>query len=150
MIVIGAGVVYSGMRYLDSSKPVSDKQPTQTTENKATSRGDGFSAKLAACSPSSTSFKHPFTGEDMTRTIKGMVDGKCEFVETMPNNGAMTCRLDTSQQANAAKYYETIENAHQISGSLDGATTVDGQPVENVLSTLMDQKACTISGYEAS
>jgi len=58
---------------------------------------------LATCTPFQTFVQHPlFKDFTIKMQIYGIIDGKCKFTQTMPNNGLQTCFF-TEQQRNAIK-----------------------------------------------
>ncbi|MBD3649112.1 MAG: hypothetical protein HUJ31_17055, partial [Pseudomonadales bacterium] len=67
-----------------------------------------LSANLNTCSSFSQKFTHPFTGEVLTRTIKGYVDGKCVYVEQMPNGGKLECHYPEDARVAVASYYRQL------------------------------------------
>ena len=84
--------------------------------------------KLSSCTPYQSQFTHPFTDEMMERKILGMVNGKCSYIESMPNNGKMECNYTDDQRTAAARYY-------------------DNMTWSNPLQTFMNDGTCVISGY---
>lgn len=118
-----------------------------------------LSDKLAACDAFTQEFKHPFTNQTMKRSIVGVVDGKCFYVEDMPGNGKMECSYSEESRKAVAQYYRLTANSGEVrtkakaSLSADGefdseaTTTIDGKVVENLLQAAMNDGTCTISGY---
>jgi hypothetical protein len=77
---------------------------------------------LLKCEKSENKFNHPIIPNFViVETIHGLVDGKCKYTQTMPNNGLMSCLFDETERKSFAQ-----------------------DP--NFLSELMG-KACEISGY---
>jgi len=87
-----------------------------------------LAAKLELCEVYTQKFIHPFTGESLERKIEGLVDGKCLYIEEMPNGKVELSLGDEKQEA---KYTYTI----------------NGKEVENPLQECLDNGTCTISGY---
>lgn len=85
--------------------------------------------KLNSCTPYQSQFEHPFTGDMMERKILGMVNGKCSYVESMPNNGKMECNYTDDRRVIVAQYYKDMSSA------------------TNPLQTSLDDGSCVISGY---
>ena len=117
---------------------------------------DAFPNKLDACESFSCEFEHPFTGEMMEKKIVGLVNGKCQYTEEMPNNGRMDCGYSESLRKAVAQYHRDIAAAESagtqakidiVSGEVETKYTIDGKEVENPLQEAMDTGACTISGY---
>jgi hypothetical protein len=101
-------------------------------------------------------FKHPLTGEILEKEILGIIDGKCNYVEQMPNGGKMECKYSESERAVVAQYYKDVANAESVgtSFSLDSGSgeqkakyTINGKVVDNPLQEAMTSGACVISGY---
>jgi hypothetical protein len=44
----------------------------------------------------------------MERKILGIVNGKCSYIESMPNNGKMECNYTDDQRTAAARYYNNM------------------------------------------
>lgn len=90
--------------------------------------------KLEACEQYSCEFTHPFTGEEMMRSIEPAADGMCSYHETMPNNGEMNCEYDQADLTEIAEYYRVSFESPE--------------PVEpNALEAAMADGRCVISGY---
>lgn len=102
-----------------------------------------FGEKLIKGEKYVMSFKHPFTGEEMKRTIKGKINGKIVFEEEMPNNGLMIVRVNESQTKVVADFYNG-------DGNMDGSKkyNLDGKMVTNVLQELMNNGQVEFKGYE--
>ena len=97
---------------------------------------DGFSEKLSACDKFKCQFRHPLTGGNMQREITGIVSGKCNYVEQMPNGGKMVCNYTESQRKVAAEYYKKVMASEQAIGD-----------TENPLQTFSDTGVCVVTGY---
>ena len=119
---------------------------------------DIFPDKLAVCEPFRCQFQHPFTGETLNKEIKGMIDGKCLYIEEMPNHGLMKCQYNEQQQKAVATYYKDLKNADtygtkfhaEIGADSQQQTatyTINGQEVNNPLDAVMNDGTCQISGY---
>ncbi len=117
---------------------------------------DAFPDMLTSCTKYKCQFIHPFTGEDMKREILGIIDGKCNYIEQMPNSGQMECKYTESFRKVVAQYYRDIEYAESIGfeididlGSEEQVTkyTIDGKEVANPLQEATDTGICIISGY---
>lgn len=118
---------------------------------------DEFPDNLNSCTIFKCQFVHPFTGEIMQKEITGLVDGKCNYVEQMPDNGKMECNYTESQRTAAAQFYKDV-----MAGKSSGASaswdlfsdeqkitnTIDGKKVDNPLQTFMNDGTCIISGYD--
>lgn len=133
LLVITVGVAIF-MFSQGSQDPKTNNSKPNHTSNNSPARLTGFAASLAKCEKSVSEFEHPLTGEKLNRTISGQVDGKCEFVEAMPNDGKMTCRLTAEQQAKAATYYEEYAKGTE--------------PASNVVEEFTADGTCLITGYE--
>lgn len=117
---------------------------------------DAFPDKFSACAKYKCQFVHPFTGETMQKEITGIVGGKCNYVEQMPNNGKMECNYTSSQRIVLTQYYKDVAAAESSgtsvnlnlgSGEQKTTYTIDGKEVENPLETFMTDGTCVISGY---
>ncbi len=67
-----------------------------------------FADKLSSCTPYQSQFEHFFTDEMMERKILGIVNGKCSYIESMPNNRKMECNYTDDQRTAAARYYKDM------------------------------------------
>jgi hypothetical protein len=112
--------------------------------------------KLDSCSEYTCTFTHMLTGDEMTREIKGIVNGKCLYTEEMPNNGRMDCEYTESMRKAVAQYYRDVIAAESIGtsvntdlGSDDVKTTytINGKEVESPLQEAFDNGQCVVSGY---
>lgn len=115
-----------------------------------------YADKLKTCTKYKTTFLHILTKQGMEREILGLIDGKCNFVEEMPNNGKMTCTLDQEQQLAFAKYYNDFANAQSYSlnihlesdpASQESTEKIDGVEIINPMQAAFDNGSCVISGY---
>ena len=110
--------------------PVATEQETNLGLNCS-----AFPDMLSSCTKYKCQFIHPLTGETMDREILGIIDGKCNYVEQMPNEGKMECKYTESVRKAAAQYYKDIEEA-------------ESSTVENPMQEAIDTGICIIiSGY---
>jgi len=117
---------------------------------------DAFLDMLTSCTKYRCQFIHPLTGETMGKEILGMIDGKCNYVEQIPNGGKMECKYTESFRKIIAQYYKDMEYAESIgfeaninlgSGEQITKYTIDGKEVANPLQEATDTGICVISGY---
>jgi len=117
---------------------------------------DAFPNMLNSCTKYKCQFIHPFTGEAMEREVLGIIDGKCNYVEQMPNGGQMECKYTESFRKVIAQYYKDTLTAESIgfdinidlgSGEQETKYTIDGKEVANPLQEATDTGICIISGY---
>ena len=136
--------------------PASSKPKVEEPKEVAAANCGAFPDKLSSCAKYKCQFVHPFTGETMEKEITGIVGGKCNYVEQMPNNGKMECNYTASQRTVAAQYYKDVAAAESTgtsmnldlgSGEQKTTYTIDGKEVENPLQTFMTDGTCVISGY---
>lgn len=120
-----------------------------------------FEDHLSACSKYKTTFIHPFTEETMEKEILGIIDGKCDYIEQMPNNGKMECKYTESERKAVAQYSRDLATAESFgtdvsahadfadleSGKQKTKYTINGKIVENPLQEAIDSGVCVISGY---
>jgi len=130
----------------------------ELTEVKLDINCDAFPDKLDSCTKYKCQFIHPFTGQPMVKEIFGLINGKCDYFEQMPNNGSMECNYTESMRKAAAQYYRDVAGAksagmeaHVDFGSNKTETkyTIDGKEVSNPLQEAMTDGQCVISGYES-
>ena len=135
-----------------SDKQAQEEEPPETE----LSGCDAFPNKLDSCESFSCEFEHPFTGELMEKKIIGLVDGKCQYTEEMPNNGKMDCEYTESLRKAVAQYHRDLAASESAgtnvktdlrSGNVETTYTIDGKEVENPLQEAMTNGQCTISGY---
>lgn len=113
-----------------------------------------FAANLDSCTPYKEVFKHPLTGENMNRQIVGIVGGKCDYVEQMPNNGKMECKYSESERKVMAQFYQdslaatSSETNIKVSTSgVESTYKINGKVTANPLNEALQNKTCVISGY---
>ena len=174
VVVIGGGIYFANKTLFKSeetskvSNEVSDQSATnKPTENVTPSEQPTeqpqpqnpeivFADKLNSCTKYKTTFKHPFTGEMLEKEILGIVNGKCNYVEQMPNGGKMECKYSESERMVVAQYYKDVANAESVGtsfsadlGSEEQKTTytINGKVVDNPLQEAMTSGVCVISGY---
>lgn len=115
-----------------------------------------FADNLSSCTKYKITFKHPFTGDMLEKEVLGIIDGKCNYIEQMPNNGKMECKYSESERVVVAQYYKDVANAESYGTSFsttlgsdeqEAAYTIDGKVVDNPLQEAITSGACVISGY---
>jgi hypothetical protein len=149
---LGLGISNSNLNKITEHKVVSQ---TQNEGNTIVTDLIVFSDKLSSCTPYKTTFVHPFNGETLTKEVDGIVEGKCKYIEQMPNNGKMECNYTESERIAVAQYYKDITAADSVGTSVNSdlngnnkvTYTIDGKEVENPLQTAMDNGTCIITGY---
>jgi hypothetical protein len=132
---------------------------SEETLNSSQSNNDSFCLeypdKLENCEIYACEYEHPLTGELMTKEILGIIDGNCKTVETMPNNGTLTCELNEEFRLAISKYYKDLLNASNqsvsvqsnLGGNEEITYTLNGEEVINPSQEAMNQGHCVISGY---
>jgi hypothetical protein len=117
-----------------------------------------FVAKLETCTAYQCVFVHTLTGEKLERRIVEYKNGRCSYVEQMPNGGRMECSYTDSVRKAVTKYYQDVDSAaanrksvgtsvHSAGGKTTARYTIDGKEVENPLAEAMANGQCKISGY---
>ncbi len=129
--------------------------------------------RLEQCLPYTCKMSHPLFGIFIIdHTISGMKDGKCNYEQTMPNKGLMTCNLSVEQRNNFAqlnrdmfsgksiesKYSTDMEGAGKWNS--DGKTKsyakvtkkkssykVDGKETKNMMNEALENGDCVVTGY---
>jgi len=146
------------------SNQIPTGQPTETTtptkqpaeQSQPQSPEIIFTDKLSSCTAYKTTFKHPFTGDMLEKEILGIVNGKCDYVEQMPNGGKLECKYTESERKAVAQYYKDVATAESVgtsvnanlgSGEQKTTYTINGKVVENPLQEAMSSGGCVISGY---
>ncbi len=146
---------------IPSPKPTSSATAsptaTPTSEPKAVDSSVlSFADQLSSCVKYKSQFIHPLTGQTMEKEVLGIIAGKCNYIEQMPNGGKMECKYTESERKAVAQYYKDLEAAESIgtsvntdlgSGSQKTTYTIDGKVVENPLQEAMNNGVCVISGY---
>lgn len=167
-IIIGIGIFLAyqkNLKFKDGSQ-ASNQSPSENNEasqaNQFTEQNQEsdmeiiFADMLNSCSEYESTFTHPLTGDVLKKEISGVVNGKCSYVEQMPNNGKMECQYTESERKTMAQYYKDIALADTIETSLNTSTgsgeqkttyTIDGNIVDNPLEELINSGVCKISGY---
>ncbi len=126
----------------DAPEQLQQEEPIEEEHDSAELSGcSELPDKLIECEPFSCEFEHIMTGEMMTREIVGLVDGKCHYTESMPNDGTMDCEYSESIRKTIAQYYSDLETGSE------STYTIDGEEVEDPLQEVMNRGDCTISGY---
>jgi len=155
-VVLGAGAYFVNQTLLKSkeaskiTKEVSDQSPIDTPAEIV------FADKLSSCSKYKTTFKHPFTGEILQKEILGVINGKCNHVEQLPNSGKMECKYTESERKAVAQYYkdaaaaesvDTSVSADLVSGKQDKTYSINDKVVDNPIQEALNSVICVISGY---
>lgn len=134
------------------------QQPSQrpTPQTQPQSPEIVFANKLSSCTPYKITFKHPLTGDMLEKEILGIVNGKCDYVEQMLNNGKMECKYTESERKVVAQYYKDVASAESVGTSVNAnlgsdeqktTYTIDGKVVDNPLQEFMNSGICVITGY---
>jgi len=172
--VIGGGIYFASKTLFKSEETpkVSNEVSNQSATNKPTETVTPseqpaeqsqpqnpeivFADKLSSCTKYKTTFKHPFTGETLEKEILGIIGGKCDYVEQMPNGGKMECKYSEGERIAAAQYYKDVATAESVgtsanvnlgSGEQKTTYTINGKVVDNPLQEAMNSGVCVISGY---
>ncbi len=129
-----------------------------TEKSSAGPEQQALAEHLETCSPLEQKFAHPFTGDFLTRSIKGLSGENCHYVEELPANGRMECFYPREKLAQIADFYlhpERFDGAEIRSRTefVDGepvSTTeyiVDGKPVFHPLNDSIEKGECQVLGY---
>ena len=140
------------------SETVTSQQPSEqpTSQTQPQNPEIVFADKLSSCTKYKATFKHPLTGDMLEKEILGVIGGKCNYVEQMPNGGKMECKYSESERVVVAQYYKDVANAESVgtsfsadlgSGEQKATYTINGKVVDNPLQEAMTSGACVISGY---
>ena len=174
IVVIGGGIYFVSQTFFKSkevqkvSNEVSNQSPTSKPTETVTPTEQPvketqpqnpevvFADKLSSCTKYKTTFKHPLTGETLEKEILGIISGKCDYVEQMPNGGKMECKYSESERIAAAQYYKDVASAESAGTSVNTnlgngeqktTYTINGKVVDNPLQEAMNTGVCVISGY---
>lgn len=90
------------------SETVTPQQPSEkpTPQTQPQNPELVFADKLSSCTKYKTTFKHPLTGDMLEKEILGIIDGKCNYIEQMPNGGKMECKFSENERMAVAQYYK--------------------------------------------
>ncbi|HSV94408.1 MAG TPA: hypothetical protein VLH94_00315 [Spirochaetia bacterium] len=167
ILVIG-GVIYFSSQVLnpmetteisnEASNPSPTIEPSEQPTKEALPQNTEiiFADNLSSCTKYKTTFKHPLTGETLEKEVLGIVDGKCNYVEQMPNGGKMECKFSENERVVVAQYYKDIAaaesiktsvNANLVSGEQKATYSINDKLVDNPLQEATDTGVCVISGY---
>jgi len=174
VVVIGGGIYFASQTFFKSkevskvsnevanqspiNKPIETVKPSEqpVKETQPQNPEVVFADKLSSCTKYKTTFKHPLTGETLEKEVLGIVSGKCDYVEQMPNGGKMECKYSESERMAAAQYYKDVATAESAeisvnvnlgSGEQKTTYTINGNVVDNPLQEAMNTGVCVISGY---
>lgn len=132
-------------------------QPGNVSRTMIDENCDIFSDKLDSCTEYKCQFTHPLTGDLLIKEIVELKsDGKCVYVEEMPNGGKMKCEYTESMRKAIVQYYNDLKNSESSgaeinftsNGNLKVKYTIDGKEVENPLQEALNNGQCVISGYD--
>src|SRR3989338_8778048 len=124
------------------SETVTPQQPSEqpTPQTQPQNPEIVFADKLSSCTKYKATFKHPFTGDMLEKEILGVIGGKCNYVEQMPNGGKMECKYYESERVVVAQYYNDVASAESVGTSFSADSegqktkyTINGKGVENPL-----------------
>ncbi|MEX0896032.1 MAG: hypothetical protein WDZ94_03770 [Patescibacteria group bacterium] len=149
-------VELSGENEIETATGTAAQQEEPVALSEAQDAQMVFADKLDSCTDYKTTFEHPLTGDMLEKEIFGIVDGKCLYVEQMPNNGKMECRYSENERVTVAQFYRdgamaesvgTSMSADLFSGEQDTTYTIDGKVVSNPLDEALNSGVCVVSGY---
>ncbi len=174
IVIVGGGIYFVSQKFFKSEKtpetsneiidqlPTSKSMETVTPSEQPTEQAQSqnpeivFADKLSSCTKYKITFKHPFTGETLEKEVLGVVNGKCNYVEQMPNGGKMECKYSESERVVVAQYYKDVVMAESAgtsvnvdlgSGEQKTTYTINGKVVDNPLQEAMNSGVCVVSGY---
>lgn len=174
VVVVGGGIYFASQTFFKSeetpkvsnevsnqsatNKPTETITPSEQPDEQTQSQNPEivFADKLGPCTKYKTTFKHPLTGETLEKEVLGIVNGKCDYVEQMPNGGKMECKYTGNERKVVAQYYKDVASAESVgtsvnvnlgSGEQKTKYTINGKEVENPLQEAMSSGICVISGY---
>ena len=104
--------------------------------------GVDFSQKLKSCSPETCAVTHPLTQEKTERRIVGYSEGKCTYIEQMPNGGKMEYAYSDTMRKAVVQYYRDLQK-----GGAGKSYKIDGKEVTNPLQEALDVGQCKVLGY---
>ncbi len=174
IIIIGGGIYFVSQKFFSTEDPsakaneISDQLPSSNTTETITPSNElaeqtqsqnleiVFADNLSSCTKYRTTFTHPLTGETLEKEVLGVVNGKCNYIEQMPNGGKMECKYSEGERVAVAQYYKDVAMAETAGvklsvdlGSDDQETTytINGNVVDNPLQEATNSGVCVISGY---
>lgn len=113
-----------------------------------------FFTKLSECIPVEMKFLHPYTKTELEKEILGIMDGKCLYVEELPDSGRMECRLTEPVRTAMVAYYRDVlesgSSGTSYNVTLEGTKimyTINDVAVENPVQTALDSGECVVTGY---
>lgn len=142
----------------EPSETTPQQPPEQTPQTEAQNQEIIFADKLSSCTEYKTTFEHLITGDILEKEILGIIDGKCNYLEQMPNGGMMECKFSESERIAVAQYYKNLAMAESFESSanihisleeveLETTFTIDGKVVDNPLQEVLNNGSCIVSGY---
>ena len=153
---LGLGVSNGDLNKISEQKASDVAQSVVPEKVVASSNScDAFPDKLESCSVFKCQFIHPLSSVSMKKEITGLVNGKCHYIEEMPNNGRMECNYEESFRKAVAQYYRDVDTASSSETNLSwkyGEASeikyfVNGKEVVNPLQEASDTGVCLIYGY---
>ena len=137
----------------------------EKTDDKNSALDSIFIKSLENGLPYSGSFVYPFTEDTLCRTIVGLKNGICVYIEEMPDSGKMVCNYKEKDLKKRALYYRQISKAAPSSVNVKLVTGVtpegqptfitnkvymlDGKQIENPLAECFQNGDCKIVGYSS-
>ena len=107
------------MKTPDLEVKLSMTSTKEELDNKIQERKN-FTDSVLKCEKNEFKFKHPIVPNFFgVETIHGMVEGKCKYTQTMPNNGLMSCLFDETERSkfvNDRAFVSQLTDLCEISG----------------------------------
>lgn len=158
--LFGVGGYFAYQRFLKQEAPkVEESAPTTEKDIRAEEQRKylAFAESLRTCTKYQDTFRHFFTGGMMNREILGIIDGKCRYIEEMPNDGQMECNYSEEDRLIAAAAHKEFAETGSARAEIGGTTatgesqaesTIGNERRENPLQEFLDNGVCVISGYD--
>lgn len=118
---------------------------------------ESFLESLSKCSPDKETYVNGFTGENATREIIGMENGKCVYIEEAPdsNSGIIvktSCNYSDKSRLQLVEYYKKLNEGGKVEFSIEtdsggntiSKTIVGGEEIVGFSSSDILEEECTL------
>lgn len=131
-------------------RAIIDRAPNKQQEIADSKQSDtsctNLPAKLLACSQYSCLDTVSVKGFSVKKEVRGIINGKCQYTEQLPNNGNIECNFSEDMRKKVSELFKAFAPGKSFSVEVDNSTNnVNGE--SNPLQEAFDTKQCVLSGY---
>ena len=126
--------------------PLADENNITKTDQFLLQSGcDAFPNKLDLCEPYRCGYVDKYTGENLTKEIVGLKNGKCQASETVAKIGKIDCNYSKSYRKGVAQYLRDLDKIFGEKQVNPSIYSVDGKKTTNPIMDSAFNGVCGLS-----